>query len=119
MPVDGPCLWSQVDVSGGGAEEGPRGDAGSCRPQPEDHRRSGVGRWPFGQPRVSKDLGLGAGGFGLFTSSVIPPLQKRRRIGDQDLSPKKSESRVSVDHKLTRTGFEKGRAAPPLFRQLS
>ena len=33
--------------------------------------------------------------------------------------PQEVKSRVSVDHKLTRTGFEKDRAAPPLLGQLS
>nr|XP_030714633.1 disabled homolog 2-interacting protein isoform X5 [Globicephala melas] len=46
------------------------------------------------------------------------PLQKLRRIGDQDLCSKKSDLRVSVDHKLTRTGYEKGGATPPLQGQL-
>ncbi|XP_054942959.1 disabled homolog 2-interacting protein isoform X3 [Physeter macrocephalus] len=46
------------------------------------------------------------------------PLQKLRKIGDQDLCSKKSDLRVSVDHKLTRTGYEKGRATPPLRGQL-
>lgn len=78
-------------------------------------------RWgalAFWSATGGKRRGIRSGGdSGFSPSSVMPHYQSCGGIRKQDLCSKKSDSRVSVDHKLTRTGCDRGGATPLLLGQ--